>query len=374
MTAAQQREPLVPVILSGGSGTRLWPLSREQTPKQLLPLTGARSLLQETVLRAWAVSPTPPLLVCNEQQRFQVAEQCRGLGGDIGAILLEPCPRNTAPAIALAAREAIARHGEDTQLLVLPADQVVHHLPTFVDAARTAAQLASTTRAVTFGIRPTRPETGFGYLRSGHRIEGFRHACELDAFVEKPDRHRAEAFLAEGRYYWNGGIFLFPARWLLEQIQRLEPEMARSTDEAWRLAQRDQDFVRIDPRAFERSPSKSIDYAVMERVEGNAMVILDAGWNDVGSFTALWQLGEQDAQGVVAMGDVLNEGSRDCYLRAESRLLAVVGVRDLVVVETADAVLVAHRDAAQDVKTIVDRLRQAGRNDLLAGVSAPKME
>lgn len=356
---------LVPVILSGGSGSRLWPLSREQMPKQLLPLLGEQSLLQDTLQRAQAVSPTPALLICNHGHRFQVAEQLRSSGCEAGTILLEPMGRNTAPAIAVAAHEALRQHGAGAQLLVMPADHVIVDTKAFVHAAKQASELAGDHRAVAFGIRATRPETGFGYLESGQAIAGFADALDIKAFVEKPDLARAETFIAGGKHYWNGGMFLFPAQWLLDQLASLEPEMAACAEAAWTKADRDSDFVRLDATAFADAPSNSIDYALMERIDGSAMVTLDAGWDDVGSFTALWQLGNADDDGVVKVGDVLIDGSRDCYLRADHRLVAALGVRDLVVVETADAVLVAHRDAVQDIKRVVETLRAEGRTALL---------
>ena len=356
---------LVPVILSGGSGTRLWPLSREQMPKQLLPLLSEQSLLQDTLRRAEAVCNTAALLICNQGHRFKVAEQLQSSGCAAGTIVLEPMARNTAPAIAVAAHEALRQHGEGAQLLVMPADHVIVDTEAFVRAAREAAQLAGHDRAVAFGIRATRPETGFGYLQAGAAIAGFTDAAEIAAFVEKPDLARAEAFISGGRHYWNGGMFLFPARWLLEKLAALEPDIAACAEAAWDQASRDADFVRLDATAFERSPSNSIDYALMERIEGAAMVTLDAGWDDVGSFTALWQLGKADDDGNVKVGDVVSDDSHDCYLRADHRLVAALGVRDLIVVETADAVLVAHRDAVQDVKRVVEALRAEGRAALI---------
>ncbi|MCC5885108.1 MAG: mannose-1-phosphate guanylyltransferase/mannose-6-phosphate isomerase [Gammaproteobacteria bacterium] len=358
-------QPLVPVILSGGAGTRLWPLSRERMPKQLLPLLGDQSLLQDTLKRAEAACSTPALLVCNSGHRFQVAEQLQSSGCSEATIMLEPMGRNTAPAIAVAAYEALMQHGAGAQLLVMPADHVIVDTEAFAKAVGEAARLAGNHRAVAFGIRATRPETGFGYLEAGNPIAGFTAACEIAAFVEKPDLARAEAFVEGGRHFWNGGMFLFPAVWLLKQLAALEPEMAACAEKAWSNARRDADFVRLDAAAFERSPSNSIDYALMERIDGAAMVTLDAGWDDVGSFTALWQLGKADADGVVTVGDVLSDGNHDCYLRADHRLVAALGVRDLIVVETADAVLVAHRDAVQDVKRVVEALRSEGRTALL---------
>ena len=357
--------PIVPVILSGGSGTRLWPLSREHLPKQLLPLLGPRTLLQETLLRARAAASEPPILVCNHSHRFLVAEQARDIDCPPAAILLEPMARNTAPAIAVAAHEARRLHGANVRLLVMPADHVMTDVPAFVAAVSAAARVAEAERAVTFGIVATRPETGFGYLEAGAAIDGVEGAQDVAAFVEKPDLARAEAFLAGGRHFWNSGMFLFPAALLLDRLAAFEADMAACAREAWERATRDEDFVRIDAQAFARAPSNSVDYAVMERLDDAAMVSLDAGWDDVGSFTALWTLGEQDEDGMVSVGDVIAHGSHDCYLRADHRLVAALGVSDLVVVETADAILVAHRHAVQDIKQIVERLRVEGRTALL---------
>ncbi len=358
-------QPIVPVVLSGGSGTRLWPLSRERLPKQLLPLLGSRTLLQETLLRARAASPLPAILVCNEAHRFLVAEQAREADCEVEAILLEPLARNTAPAIAVAAHEAQHRHGRDVRLLVLPADHVMTDVPAFAKAVERAVDVAAGGRAVTFGIRANRPETGFGYLEAGAAIPGVEDAYAVAAFVEKPDLARAEAFVASGRHTWNSGMFLFPAHQLLDRLAAFEPEMADAAQSAWERAKRDPDFVRIDVEAFARSPSNSVDYAVMERLNDAAMVSLDAGWDDVGSFAALWALGDRDEDGVVRIGDVHVRDSYDCYLRAEHRLVAALGVRDLIIVETADAVLVADRHAVQDVKQIVEELKSEGRTRVL---------
>jgi len=354
---------LVPVILSGGAGTRLWPLSRELHPKQLIALLGRTTLLQDTAQRAASVAATaPPLVVCNAAHRFMVAEQLREVGITPGAILLEPVGRNTAPAIAAAAAEAIARHGEDVLLLVLPADHVIRGVERFTAAVGIAAEVAAGGAHVTFGVVPTRAETGFGYIEAGaaEPVPGARRAR---AFVEKPERAVAERFLASGNHYWNSGMFVFAGRRFLEDLARFEPEMAACARDALARAERDPDFIRLEPDAFAAAPASSVDYALMERTERTSVVPLDAQWDDVGSWSALWTLGERDGQGNVIRGDVLAHATRSCYLRAESRLLATVGIDDLVVVETADAVLVAARDAAQDVKQIAEHLRMASREE-----------
>ena len=361
------REPvdrLVPVILSGGSGSRLWPLSRDLYPKQLLPLTGSRSLLQQTAVRAALAAPAHgPILVCNEDHRFMVAEQLRELDRSAGAIVLEPVGRNTAPAIAVAAHEAIAGAGEDALLLVLPADHVIPDTEAFVAAVRRATEAAAEDRCVTFGIVPTRPETGFGYVRAPGEGDRVRR---VEAFVEKPERARAEAFLAAGGHFWNSGMFVFPARRFLELLEVHAPAMADCARRAHAGAERDLDFTRLDATAFAESPSDSVDYAVMEHIEEATMVPLDAGWDDVGSWSALWSLADRDRDGNALLGDVIAIDARGSYLRSEHRLLAAIGIEDLVVIETGDAVLVAQRGAVQDVKKVVARLAAEGRSEHVA--------
>ncbi|MEE4361444.1 MAG: mannose-1-phosphate guanylyltransferase/mannose-6-phosphate isomerase [Pseudomonadales bacterium] len=361
-----QRVPkLVPVILSGGSGSRLWPLSRDLYPKQLISLLGTRSLLQDTVARAAFAAPDQaPVVVCNEDHRFMVAEQFRELALTPAAILLEPVGRNTAPAIAVAAHEIRRLHGDDTLMLVLPADHVIRDLDAFRAAVTTATTLAARGECVTFGIVPARAETGFGYLRAAREIEG-TDGRSVEAFVEKPDQARAEAFVASGEYFWNSGMFVFPVGRYLKTLEDFEPEMAQAARSAHEQAARDLDFLRLDADAFAASPSNSVDYAVMERIDHAAMVPLDAGWDDVGSWSALWALGSQDGDGNVCLGDVICEGTRGSYVRAEHRLVATVGVEDMVVIETADAVLVAHKRAVQDVKRVVERLKQEKRDEHL---------
>jgi mannose-1-phosphate guanylyltransferase/mannose-6-phosphate isomerase len=350
---------LIPVILSGGAGTRLWPLSRELYPKQLLALLGPRTMLQQTALRVAGLDGAAPVVVCNEAHRFLVAEQLRALKVKPRAIVLEPFGRNTAPAIALAALAARRDAGEvDPLLLVLPADHVIRDTAAFQHAVRTALPAAEQGQLVTFGIVPGSPETGYGYIQRG-APQGAVYA--IARFVEKPDLARARQFLEAGDYYWNSGMFLFRAGRYLEELARLAPQMSTACRNAFERGQADLDFTRIDADAFEACPGDSIDYAVMEKTSGAVVVPLAAGWSDVGSWSALHEASDADANGNVAHGDVLQEDSFGCYLYAESRLLATVGLTNHVVVETKDAVLVAPKDRVQDVKKLVNRLKEQGR-------------
>ncbi|MDP3857583.1 MAG: mannose-1-phosphate guanylyltransferase/mannose-6-phosphate isomerase [Stagnimonas sp.] len=353
---------LVPVIMAGGTGTRLWPLSREQFPKQFIALTGDRSLLQVTALRAGRiVDAAPPLAICGEDQRFLVGEQLRGCGM-AAEVLIEPAGRNTAPAAACAALHAQARYGDDALVLLMAADHVIADEAAFVRAVELACEVAREGRIAVFGIRPTRPETGYGYIRTGaRRADG---AYELAAFVEKPDRERAEGFLREGGYYWNGGLFLFRADVMLAELQRFEPELLAQARLALARARSDLDFLRLDPESFKACRSESIDYAVMEKTDKAAVVLLDAGWDDVGSWTFLDQQ-PKDAQGNAVRGDTLLHNAHRNLVHAESRLVALAGVDDTIVIETQDAVLVTTRAHAQDVKKIVAQLKSQGRSEAI---------
>ncbi len=348
---------ITPVILSGGSGTRLWPLSRELYPKQLLPLVGHSTMLQATVERLDGLEAAPPVVVCNESHRFLVAEQLRQIGITAQAIVLEPAGRNTAPAIALAALAAQAADPE-ALLLVLPADHVIRKVPAFQAAVERALPAAEAGRLVTFGIVPDAPETGYGYIRRG-AAEG--DVFRIAQFVEKPDEDRARDFLASGEYYWNSGMFLFKARRYLEELQRFAPDIATAAAAAAQAATPDLDFLRIDKAAFEACRSESIDYAVMEKTADAVVVPLDAGWSDVGSWSALADASDQDALGNVTHGDVILEDCAGSLFHAESRLVTAVGLRDHVVVETKDAILVAPKDRVQDVKKLVAKLKAEGR-------------
>jgi mannose-1-phosphate guanylyltransferase/mannose-6-phosphate isomerase len=351
---------LIPVVLSGGAGSRLWPLSRELHPKQLLPLIGAQTLFQETLLRLDGLAVAAPIVVCNEAHRFLVAEQLRVIGTPAQAILLEPVGRNTAPAIALAAHAALAAQGPGSLLLVLPADHVIHDTAALHAAVRTAASLAQAGHLVSFGVVPQAPETGFGYIRRGAAAAG---GWRIAQFVEKPVRARAEEYLASGEYFWNSGMFVFGARRFLEELERHAPQVAGACAQAFRMARHDLDFTRIDAAAFAACPSISVDYAVMERTADAVAVSLEAGWSDVGSWDSLHAASNPDAAGNVIRGDVLAEDTKNCYLYAQSRLVATVGLRDCVVVETKDAVLVAPRDRVQDVKMLATRLKDLGRSE-----------
>jgi mannose-1-phosphate guanylyltransferase/mannose-6-phosphate isomerase len=353
----------LPVILSGGSGSRLWPLSREQYPKQLLPLVGGESMLQLTVGRLDGLPGIqPPLLVCNENHRFAVAEQLRQVGKH-GQIVLEPVGRNTAPALTLAALLA-QRDGADPVMVVMPADHVILDEALFRTAVSSAVELAASGKAVTFGITPDAPETGYGYIQVGEAVAAQSTAFMLTRFVEKPDRATAETYLDSGNYLWNSGIFVLKASTWLEALTHCRPDILEACRAAIAEVKTDGDFVRALKAPFEAGPSDSIDYAVMERLnQGIAglpqgvVIPLDAGWSDVGSWDSLWAVLDKDASGNTIRGDVMLEGCTNTLAFAQNRLIACVGVNDLIVVETDDAILVAQHDAAQDVKKIVDQLK-----------------
>ncbi len=344
------------VLLSGGSGTRLWPLSREAYPKQFLPLAGEATMVQDTWSRAAALTTLKPIVVANEEHRFLVAEQLRQIGAPVPDIVLEPVGRNTAPAIAAAALQARAA-GADPVLLVLPSDHVVRDVAAFHAAVREALPAAEEGALVTFGIRASAPETGFGYIQAAAG-EGVRRVLR---FVEKPDADTARAYLASGDYVWNSGMFLFPASRYLDEIARFRPDILDAVRRAFDAASRDGDFVRLERGAFAASPSDSIDYAVMEKTSDARVLPVDIGWNDVGSWSALWDVSDQDEHGNAGHGDVIAVDSRNSYAYSR-RLVALVGVDDLVVVETDDAVLVARKDRVQQVKDVVARLKADQRS------------
>ena len=347
---------LQPVLLSGGSGTRLWPLSREAYPKQFLPLAGDDTMVQATWRRVEALADLAPIVVANEEHRFLVAEQLRQVGAPVPAILLEPVGRNTAPAIAAAALQAMAG-GADPLLLVLPSDHVVRDVAGFQRAVREASSAAEAGALVTFGIVPDAPETGFGYIQA-EAGDGLRQVLR---FVEKPDAATARSYLDAGGYYWNSGMFLFRASRYLEELARFRPDIVDAVRAAHAAARHDGDFVRLDKDAFSACPSDSIDYAVMEKTADAKVLPVDIGWNDVGSWSALWDVAERDADGNAHHGDVIAVDSRNSYAYAQ-RLVALVGLDDIVVVETDDAVLVARKDKVQEVKQVVARLKQEQRS------------
>lgn len=351
---------MIPVILSGGSGSRLWPQSRREYPKQFLPLADPDStMIQQTALRLRGLDAHAPIVVSNEHHRFIVAEQLQQVDAKPEAILLEPFGRNTAPAVTLAALRA-ARNHDDPLLLVLPADHVITDTGAFHRAVQKGAEAARQGHLVTFGIVPARPETGYGYIRRGNGISGLEDTFAVARFVEKPDQEKAEAFIADGGYYWNSGMFIFTAARYLEEIQRLNPEIYRHCQEALAGADQDRDFTWLNRDAFAACPDDSIDYAVMEKTASAAVVPLDAGWSDVGSWQSLWEIEGKDSQGNVSRGEVLAIDSRNCLMAGEKRLIAAVGVEDLVIIDSDDAVLVAPRSRAQDVKKLVAELETRG--------------
>lgn len=352
---------LLPVIMAGGSGSRLWPLSRQLNPKQFLALAHDQlTMLQATVKRLDGLAVAAPRLICNEEHRFLAAEQLRQLGLEQTEILLEPVGRNTAPAIALAALRA-CEQADDPILLVLAADHLIQDVAAFQSSIRKALPLAADGKLVTFGIVPTHAETGYGYIERG-QAEG-EGGFVVNRFVEKPNLAKAQAYLASGNYFWNSGMFMFRASRYLEELAHLRPGIFSACRNA--LAGRTQDlhFIRVDPEAFTACPAESIDYAVMEQTVDAVVVPLNAGWSDIGSWSALWEVGAKNEQGNLFRGDVMDMDTRNSYVHAESRLVATVGIENMVVVETKDAVLIAHKDHVQDVKHIVECLKDSGRHE-----------
>jgi len=356
---------VVPVILSGGSGTRLWPVSRESFPKQFWPLVSDRSMIEETARRALGAGFAPPIVVCNQDHRFIVAEQMRQAGIAGARVVLEPVGRNSAPAVAAAALLA-AEDDPDQVLWMMAADAAITDLPKLHQLLAEAVAAARAGRIVTFGMQPTGPEIGYGYIEVGEPLAGLPGVNAVARFVEKPNAATAAKLVADGRHLWNSGMFVFTARTMLEELHRHAPDVLVAVRAALADRERDLDFIRLGAEAFAACPSISLDYAVAERTDRAAVVPADLGWSDVGSWGALWDLGKKDSAGNVAVGDVLLEGARDCYVRSDGIVTAVVGLEDAVVVVTEDAVLAMHRDRAQDVKRVVDRLRAAGRHEAVA--------
>lgn len=359
-----------PVVLSGGSGTRLWPLSREKYPKQLLPLIGEDSLLQATVRRVEGIADVQlaaPMVVSNEEYRFVIAEQLR-LMGKPGSIVLEPIGRNTAPALTLAALAAM-REGADPILLVMPADHVILDVPAFQAVVRQGAALADEGIVVTFGIAPDSPETGYGYIQTGSAL-GKGNACKIGRFVEKPDLATAQSYVDAGTYLWNSGLFMMRASIWLSAIGACRADILAACREAWEHGSVDGEFLRVNTAAFANCPKDSIDYAVMEHIAAGKLdlplgvvIPLSAGWSDVGAWDALWKVLPKDGDGNVVQGDVFLQGCRNSLVMSGSRLVACIGVDDLIVVETPDALLISHKDKTQEVKQVVDRLKSGGRSE-----------
>jgi mannose-1-phosphate guanylyltransferase / mannose-6-phosphate isomerase len=369
MSAVENALSLVPVILSGGSGTRLWPMSRQLYPKQFIPLIGKESLFQTTLRRLEGLSSlAPPIVVCHHEHRFMAAEQLRQLGLGEVSILLEPAPRNTAPAIGVAALEACYRLHDDAVLLVLPADHIIHDIKAFHEAVQAGFRASTAGLLVTFGIVPDNPETGYGYIHRGVSLDVVPtelNVYRVNEFKEKPDLIRAEEYLSQGGYYWNSGMFMFRATDYLQELQRYAPDIHTACTLAHQQRSKDLDFIRLDPAAFEQSPGESIDYAVMEKTNNAVVIPLQAGWSDVGSWDALWQAQMRSEADNVTLGDVLVEDCHSCYVNANYRLVAILGMNNTVVIETADAVLVMPKARAQEVRTIVEHLKTSQRVELV---------
>lgn len=354
---------IIPVIMAGGSGSRLWPLSRQLNPKQFLRLADAQlSMLQATIERLRDLEVSQPTLICNEQHRFLAAEQLRQSGMDNSRILLEPVGRNTAPAIALAALQIVEEKG-DAVMLVLAADHLIKDVSAFHMGIHTALQLAEAGKLVTFGIVPKKAETGYGYIEKGDTLADGSYTVRR--FVEKPNIETAQDYVGSGNYCWNSGMFMFRASCYLGELERFKPAILTACKKALDGSKNDLHFTHVDHDAFVACPEDSIDYAVMERTSDAVMVPLDAGWSDIGSWSALWEVSEKDSCGNVLSGDVMEQSTRDTYVHADSRLVATVGVENLVIVETKDAVLVAHKDKVQEVKNIVERIKHENRTEYI---------
>ncbi len=354
--------------MAGGCGSRLWPMSRTQYPKQFLSLNSEKTMLQETLHRLCDIEHIPASIICNEEHRFLVAEQLRSANLPFSNIILEPFGRNTAPAIALAALNAIQQDNDDPLLLVLAADHLIKDVDAFTASVNQAKALANLGKLVTFGIVPSSPETGYGYIHRGNVVEGFRdefNAYVVDSFVEKPNLETAEEYLAMGDYYWNSGMFMFKASRYLEELKKYRPDILSAVEEALSNSTKDLFFSRVDKTAFRRCPDDSVDYAVMEKTDSAVVVPMSAGWSDIGAWSSLWEVSDKDCQQNVLRGDVIAEQSKRCYINAPDRLVAAVGLEDLIIVDTKDSILVAHRDSVQDVKNVVNKLKADDRSEFL---------
>lgn len=351
---------IFPIVMAGGAGSRLWPLSRELYPKQFLKVAGNATLLQQTLSRLGSLNHTAPTIICNEEHRFIVAEQLRSANVENSGIILEPVGRNTAPAIALGALHAI-KMGGDPLLLVMAADHMITNEDAFITAINKAVEFAEYGRLVTFGISPITPETGYGYIKCGKPHSENPEGFVVEQFVEKPNAAVARRYIESGDYYWNSGIFLFKASVFISELSKFSPDIIDACKRSMTSSMSDSDFVRIDRNEFEKCPADSIDYSVMEKTELSTMIPMAANWSDVGSWSSLWEVSEKDENSNVKIGDIIAVKSSRNYLHAENRLVTAVGIKDLIVVETKDAILVADRFSVQDVKLIVDHLKQEDR-------------
>lgn len=356
---------ILPIVMAGGSGSRLWPMSRTHYPKQFLPLINDTTMLQDTVQRLTDMEHLPPLFICNDEHRFLVAEQLRQINAPHSGIILEPFGRNTAPAITLAAIKAL-EEGNDPLLLVLAADHMINDIDAFIHTVQTACIFAQNDKLVTFGIVPTSPETGYGYICRGKTIhEKNATAYIVNSFVEKPNLETAEKYLASQQYYWNSGMFLFKASRFIEELEKFQPDILTACRSALNDAKEDIEFIRLDSNAFSQCPNESIDYAVMEKTSSAVVVPMNAGWSDVGAWSSLWGVCAKTTHGNVIRGDVILDDTQNCYISAPERLVATVGIDNLVIIDTKDALLVAHKDKVQDVKNIVNQLKNKERPEFL---------
>ncbi|MDM8535499.1 mannose-1-phosphate guanylyltransferase/mannose-6-phosphate isomerase [Desulfobacterales bacterium HSG17] len=362
---------IYPVILAGGSGTRLWPLSRELYPKQLLELTGDKTMLQDTILRLSGIDEMEnPVIICNENHRFMVAEQLRNINISPDSIILEPVGRNTAPAVAVAALKTL-NASQDSLILILPADHFIKNTKVFHQALNAGVDYAKKGHLITFGIVPDAPETGYGYICKGENLgipgkELEQEAYSIKEFVEKPDSETAAQYVDSGNYCWNSGMFMFKSSQVIKEMKKHVPDIMAACEKALENGREDLDFFRLDKASFEVCPSDSVDYAIMEKTENGVMIPFQAGWNDLGSWEALWQVGEKDENSNVVHGDVLLHDVNNSFLHASTRLLAAVGLEEHIVVETADAVLISPRNRVQDVKSLVNKLKAAKREETIS--------
>jgi mannose-1-phosphate guanylyltransferase/mannose-6-phosphate isomerase len=356
---------IIPIILAGGSGTRLWPLSRKLYPKQLIDIYNEKTMLQNTILRLEGLENTgSPIVVCNEEHRFMTAEQIRKISVDPKAIILEPIGRNTAPAIAIAALKAM-ENNQDPILLILPADHVIEKIAQFHEIVLLGVDYAEQDNLITFGIIPDSPETGYGYIKKGDILKSSKDVAKIQSFVEKPDFETAKKYLASGSYTWNSGMFMFKASAIINELETHAPQIIKQCRKAMATSVKDLDFLRLNLDDFQKIDSDSIDYAVMEKTLKGIVISLDAGWSDMGSFDALWQAGEKDHDGNVLKGNVLTHDVKQTYINSEKRLIAAVGLEKFVIVETKDAVFISPRDRVQDVKKIVKQLKDQNRDEAI---------